>query len=171
MATEPYIGEIRLFGGTFAPYGWALCDGQVMAISQNSTLFNLIGTTYGGDGVTTFALPDLRGRVPVHQGTLAGSSFVVGQMAGEETVTLTVAQLPQHAHALGAQSGPGTTGSPAGAFPASRSGNPFSDQAATGSMAPTILSSTGGGQAHDNVVPFLAVSFIISLLGVYPSQN
>jgi microcystin-dependent protein len=168
--SQPFIGEIRMFGGNFAPNGWAFCSGQLMAISQNDTLFNLIGTTYGGDGQETFALPDLQGRVPIHQ----GSGFVIGQLAGSESVTLTSNQLPPHVHTVNV-GGSASTNSPSGARLAST---------ATGSeiYAPTpgtlvqaagqeIPSSGGGNQPHENMMPFLTVNFIISLFGIFPSQN
>ena len=164
--SNPYIGEIRMFAGNFAPAGWAFCAGQVLAISQNDALFAIIGTTYGGDGVTTFNLPDLRSRVPMHQGT----GFVIGQMAGEENVTLTTGQLPQHTHTAHADAGTGGQRSPAGnvwaASSAYAAGGSINTQLAAGA-----LGNAGGSQPHDNMVPFLAINFIISLFGIFPSRN
>src|SRR5450759_4951663 len=156
-----------MFGGNFAPAGWAFCDGSLLAISQFDTLFNLIGTTYGGDGQSTFALPDLRGRVPLHQ----GNSFVIGQRAGEESHTLNLSEIPPHSHPARVTSGPGTTQSPAGEVWAQWSSPQFSDQAPNAAMNAGAVSTVGGGQPHENMVPFLAVTFIISLFGIFPSQN
>ncbi|WP_426450830.1 phage tail protein [Paenibacillus sp. S-38] len=173
--SEPYIGEIRMFGGNFAPVGWALCHGQLLPISENDALFTLIGTTYGGDGQTTFALPDLRGRAPVHQGKnpITQSSFALGQMGGVETVTLTQGNIPSHTHPVRAQKEPGTTGSPAGGLWAASAVNPYAVPGGTpsGTMHPAAVSPAGGNQPHDNMMPYLAVNFIISLEGIYPSQN
>jgi len=168
---SPYVGEIRMFGGNFAPVGWAFCDGQLIPIAENDTLFNLIGTTYGGDGQSTFALPNLQSRVPVHQ----GSGFVIGQTGGTETVTLTTAQLPAHTHVPHANSATGTSDTPANnVWAASGSGrdvDPTQTVATLVSMKAGTLGLSGGSQPHDNMVPFLAVSFIISLFGVFPSQT
>jgi len=156
-----------MFGGNFAPLGWALCDGSLLSISENETLFALIGTTYGGDGQTTFALPDLRGRVPMHM----GGTFVQGQAAGVETVTLTVAQIPAHSHAMLAtndiptQTSPQSNVTGQAAAKIYRVGNP------SVFLNPQALGAIGGSQPHDNVQPFLCVNFIISLFGIFPSQN
>ncbi|WP_134682956.1 phage tail protein [Brevibacillus migulae] len=168
---ESYIGEIRMFAGNFAPAGWALCNGQLLSISENEPLFMLLGTTYGGDGQTTFALPDLRGRIPIHTGQnpRSGTSFALGQMGGTETVTLTTGQLPMHTHVPLAAS-TGTSNSPAGSYWAGEL-SIYSTEAPDGQMDPALLGSTGGGQPHDNVMPYTAVNFIISLYGIYPSQN
>ena len=164
----PYVGEIRMFAGNFAPIGWMFCEGQLLPISENDTLFNLIGTTYGGDGVTTFALPDLRGRIPLHFGNV----FTIGEMAGVETVTLTVSQIPAHAHGVMAQSGPGNTNSPENAVWAKSNFYQFSDQTdSLMPMKPELLSGAGGSQPHSNMMPYLCVSFIISLFGIFPSQT
>lgn len=163
---QPYIGEIRMFAGNFAPVGWMLCDGSILPISQNDTLFNLIGTTYGGDGQTTFALPDLRGRVPLHQ----GSGFALAQTGGAETVTLTVNQIPAHSHVPQANSGSGTQTSPAGNVWAASSNFPYSTNAPGSNMDPSAIGQAGGSQPHDNMVPFVGINFIISLFGVFPSQ-
>lgn len=175
---QPFIGEIRMFGGNFAPQGWNFCDGTQLAISQYSALFTLIGTTYGGDGQTNFNLPDLRSRVPVHQGTAAaGGTYVIGQQGGVENVTLATAQLPAHTHAVQAIA-TGTTNVPAGnAFPAgvasSQSGSVMYGPATTSptSLAPATVSSTGGNQPHGNIQPYTAISYIIALEGIFPSQN
>ncbi len=169
--SEPYVGEIRLFAGNFAPVGWMFCEGQTLSIADNDVLFNLIGTTYGGDGVSTFNLPDLRGRFPIHQGTLAGgSSYVLGQMAGTETVTLTSNQIPQHNHSALASSSSAGSSDPTNNFWAS---SPTAKQyLPTGSPSLMVNSSAAGGnQPHENVHPYLCVSFIISLFGIFPTQN
>lgn len=166
--SQPYVGEIRMFAGNFAPVGWALCQGQIIPISENETLFNLIGTTYGGDGQQTFALPNLQSRIPLH----VGPSFALGQTAGEEEVTLTREQMPAHAHALIASTASGTQSSPAGntlaasATVALYNGNPPNQV-----LAAPAVQNTGGGQPHENMQPFLVLNFIISLFGVYPSQT
>ena len=167
--SDPYIGEIRMFGGTFAPAGWAFCDGQLLPISENDALFTLIGTTYGGDGQETFALPDLQGRVPVHQ----GNGFVLGQKAGVESVTLTTQQLPIHTHAFLASQDQGATTNPPSNVVASIPGGGsayIQDQAAV-AMNQQSLMPQGGSQPHENVQPFLCISFIISLFGIFPQQN
>jgi microcystin-dependent protein len=169
--SQPYVGEIRMGGWNFAPVGWALCNGALLSIAENSTLFNLIGTTYGGNGQTTFALPNLLGRIPFHQGTGAGNTLVIGQVSGVETVTLTSSQLPAHTHSLAASSAAGTQPGPAGGVWAASTLDQFSTDAAAQSMAPSTITSTGSNQPHDNIPPFQAVTFIISLYGVYPSQN
>lgn len=166
---EPFVGEIRLFGGNFAPQGWSFCDGSVMAISQNEVLFQLIGTTYGGDGQQTFSLPDLRGRVPIHQ----GSGFVIGQSAGVETVTLTATQLPAHNHAARA-SASGDQVDPKNGFWSTDAFGNTAAYTATGNdtMASNAIGSNDpGAQPHDNMQPFLAVSYIIALFGIFPTQN
>lgn len=168
---QPFVGEIRMFAGNFAPVGWAFCSGQLLPISENTVLFQLIGTTYGGDGQSTFALPNLQSRVPMHMGT-SGGSFIIGQFGGEETITLTTNQMPAHNHLpLANASGTGT--SPSGSVWA---GNPDVAQFAppaqiNGQVNSQAIGSAGGSQPHDNMVPFLAVNFIISLFGIFPSQN
>jgi microcystin-dependent protein len=164
---NPFVGEIRLFGGNFAPSGWAFCDGQLLAIADNEALFSLIGTTYGGNGQTTFALPDLRGRVPVHQ----APSFVIGSSGGQEQVTLTTVQLPAHGHPLLASSADGTTSDPTSSVFAENDARSFSTAAPSTTLHASALTTTGGGQPHDNRMPYLALNFIISLFGVFPSQN
>jgi microcystin-dependent protein len=156
-----------MFAGNFAPAGWALCDGSLLAISQNDVLFNLIGTTYGGDGQTTFALPDLRSRVPLHQ----GAGFVIGQNGGSETATLTVGQIPAHIHVPGASPTAGTTHAAAGNTWANWTGSQYSDQPPNAPMDAGALSAAGGSQPHDNMAPFLSINFIISMFGIFPSQQ
>ncbi len=173
----PYVGEIRLFAGNFAPVGWALCQGQMLAISENDTLFNLIGTTYGGDGQDTFALPNLQSRVPIHMGTGPdGTTYQIGEMAGTETETLTAQQIPVHNHAVLANTVGGSLNVPAGAIlgrvSSTQTGVRFYRPSA--SLVPlnaASIASTGGNQPHDNMQPFLVINFIISLFGVYPSQT
>jgi microcystin-dependent protein len=165
----PYVGEIRIFAGNFAPAGWAFCNGVLLPISENEVLFQLIGTTYGGDGQSTFSLPDLQGRVPVHQ----GNGHVMGERSGTETVTLTVNQIPAHTHTVAARSGAGNQTSPAGNLwaAAATGAKLYSSLAPTVNMNPSDIGSSGGSQPHENRMPFLAVSFIISLFGIFPSQN
>jgi microcystin-dependent protein len=167
---QPYVGEIRMFAGNFAPAGWAFCEGQLLPISENETLFNLIGTTYGGDGQSTFALPDLRGRIPVHQ----GSGFILAETGGSETVTLTVQQIPAHTHALvGTGNVAGTNAPSNNTFAGSTGATVFpygTDQPLTTLNAATI-SPVGGSQPHSNFQPYLCVDFIISLFGIFPSQT
>ncbi|CAN7678858.1 tail fiber protein [Acidovorax sp. LjRoot118] len=170
--SDPYVGEIRMFGGNFAPRNWAFCNGQLLPISENDVLFMLIGTTYGGDGVNTFALPDLQGRAPVHQGTLpGGSTYVLGQKAGAETVTLTTNQIPTHNHGLlygtGSQASP--TGARLGMTPARD--YRYSTDTPTSTLHPASVALTGSSQPHENRSPYLALHFIISLVGIFPSQN
>ncbi len=167
--STPYLGEIRMFASSFAPKGWALCNGQLMAISENTALFSLLGTFYGGDGMTTFALPNLQGQVPVDAGVLEdGSEYVQGVSGGATSVTLTTAQLPAHRHAfVGAGGG---DSSPAGALLATPSGDEiYTTGAITGALAG--LQSTGGSQPHDNLMPYLCISFIIALQGIYPTRD
>jgi microcystin-dependent protein len=167
--SQPFVGEIRMFGGNFAPAGWAFCNGQLMPISENDVLFNLIGTTYGGDGQETFALPDLRGRLPVHTGTLAGSTRVIGEAAGTETVTLNRNQIPAHRHAPMGSSVASAAG-PSGTVPALWSDQQYSTADPTqASLLPSSIGLTGDNQPHENRSPYQAISFIISLLGIYPA--
>jgi microcystin-dependent protein len=166
--TSPYIGEIRMGGWNFAPVGWAMCNGQLMPISEYEALYTLIGTTYGGDGNATFGLPDLRGRLPVHQ----GAGFAMGQAAGTETVTLTSSQSPAHSHPFMCSTDDATQPSPAGNVPAViGAGSAYAQAPATAVMAAAIPSSGGGGQSHSNVQPYQCVTFIISLFGIYPSPT
>jgi microcystin-dependent protein len=165
--SNPYVGEIRMFGGNFAPAGWALCQGQLMAISENDVLFQLIGTTYGGDGQSTFALPNLQSRIPVHQ----GPGYVIGDAAGSETVTLTAAQMPVHSHLPQGSSSPGTSTSPSGNVWAAWSDAQYTQTAPAAAMSAAAMEQSGGSQPHENMPPFLAVNFIISLFGIFPSQT
>jgi microcystin-dependent protein len=172
---DPYVGEIRMFAGSFAPAGWLFCNGQVMPIAENETLFNLIGTTYGGDGQSTFALPNLQSRIPIHMGTGPdGIAYQFAEMAGTEQETLTVSQIPVHTHPLLAATDLGSSPDPGGAVLAqSRTagvdlyleGNPAV------SLAANSVSPVGGSQPHENVQPFLCISFIISLFGLYPQPS
>jgi microcystin-dependent protein len=167
--SSPFVGEIRMFAGNFAPVGWAFCDGSLMPISENETLFNLIGTTYGGDGQTTFALPNLQSRVPVH----VGPGFALAQTAGAETVTLTTSQIPAHNHVPQCNSNPGTAAGPANdvwAVP-SPSVTIYSNVAPSLAINAAAVGSAGGSQPHDNMMPFLVINFILSLFGVFPSQT
>ena len=168
----PYIGEIRMFAGSFAPAGWAFCHGQLMPISENDALFTLIGTTYGGDGQETFALPDLQGRVPVHAGTntTTGSTYQLGERAGVESVTLTTPQIPIHSHPLmGASAATGTSAASAVPAAVSAGARYFFGTGATVNM--DSPDPAGGSQPHDNMAPFVCISFIISLFGVFPSAT
>lgn len=168
----PYIGEIRMFAGNFAPNGWLFCQGQSLPISENEVLFNLIGTTYGGDGENTFNLPDLQSRVPVHMGTGGGSSYVIAQTGGEEQVTLTTNQIPVHNHTALCNSGDGNQTSPANLLWAAQATNsPYQNVAPSLAMATNAIKPTGGSQPHDNMVPYLVINFIISLFGVFPTPT
>ncbi|MDQ5770067.1 phage tail protein [Thiothrix subterranea] len=178
MAVEPYIGEIMLFAGNFAPRGWAFCNGQVLPISQNTALFSLLGTTYGGDGKTTFALPDLRGRVPVHAGQGSGlSSYEIGQRGGAEITTLSVNNLPSHSHALRVSGETPDTHSPANSYlPTGTSSTRGADERyatnlTTGNtLGNASVSATGEGQPFGNVMPYLTINFCIALEGVFPPR-
>ncbi|MEO7308793.1 MAG: tail fiber protein [Chitinophagaceae bacterium] len=164
---QPYVGEIRIFAGNFPPNGWAFCDGSIMPISENDTLFNLIGTTYGGDGQNTFALPDLRSRVPVHM----GASFVIGQSAGSENVTLTTLQIPAHTHVPQVNAAGGID-SPANSVWGSATGaTPYGAPPTNATMNPASVQASPGSQPHENMIPFQALNYIISLFGIFPSQN
>jgi microcystin-dependent protein len=180
--SNPYIGEIRLCGFSFAPVGWAFCNGQLLSISQYQALFALIGTTYGGDGVSTFGLPNLQSRVPIHQGTGAGlSTYLIGQTGGSEGVTLNTQQMAQHNHLANVSTAFGTTGSPAngilgttnsGSAPSPTAGNlDFISSASNATLANNALGPAGGSQAHTNIQPGLVVNFVISLFGIFPSQG
>jgi microcystin-dependent protein len=177
---QPFVGEIRMAGFNFAPAGWALCDGQLVAIDQNPTLFNLIGTIYGGDGQSTFRLPDLQGRIPINQGQGPGLSFYsIGQLAGSETATLVAAQLPQHGHSLQANADAASSANPTGGYLARASipsvpsgGVPvYAPASAAAAMNPGAIARSGGSQPHDNMMPFQCITFIISLFGIFPTQN
>ena len=166
------IGEIRMFAGNFAPRSWAFCNGQLLSIAQNTALFSILGTTYGGNGQTTFGLPDLRGRVPVSSGQGPGlSSYTLGEQGGVEAVTLLSTQIPAHTHGIGANSGLGTQAAPGNTryiAASDRRDNQFADSSNT-SLAPTT--SAGGSQPHSNLQPYLTVNFIIALQGIFPSRN
>lgn len=164
---QPFIGEIRMFGGNFAPAGWALCNGQLMPISENDALFNLIGTTYGGDGQSTFGLPDFRGRVPAHM----GNGMTIGELSGTESVTLTTSQIPAHTHAPVANTATQADSPNGNVWATSNGTTAYNAAPSNTTMNPQGLQPAGGSQPHDNMVPYLVVNFIISLYGVYPSQN
>lgn len=165
---QPYVGELRIFAGNFAPAGWAFCDGQLMPISENETLFNLIGTTYGGDGQSTFALPDLRGRLALHQ----GNGFVMAETGGAEEVTLSVNQIPNHTHPMLGASGNGAQANPNNNVLASSTlVKIYSGEAPDTAMAATSITSIGGNQPHNNFQPYLCLNYIISLFGIFPSPN
>ena len=169
------IGEIRMFGGNFAPRNWALCEGQLLSISNYQALFSILGTTFGGDGRTTFALPDLRGRVPLGPGSGPGlSTYQLGAKSGSEKVTLTVDQMPSHNHAVGCTSENGDQDNPTGHRPAAEAvagASVWGDQAANGTMAADMVQNTGGNHGHENRQPYLAVNFIICLVGIFPSRS
>jgi microcystin-dependent protein len=172
--SQPYVGEIRIFAGNFAPAGWALCQGQLLAISENETLFNLIGTTYGGDGQNTFALPDLQGRFAIHQGNDGTSTRSIGENGGAETNTLLVTQLPIHTHAANSNGvGAGNSSSPVGNYWGLDGSGQFGNYAASsdGQMNAATIETAGGSQPHENRQPYLAINYIISLFGIFPSQN
>jgi microcystin-dependent protein len=171
--SQPFVGEIRMFGGSFAPAGWAFCSGQIMPISENDTLFNLIGTTYGGDGQETFGLPDLQGRIPIHAGQGSGlSPYILGEKAGTENVTLTTQQLPNHSHTVLASADPASSTQAAGNITAATNQlKIYTENATSKVFAPNTLSVVGGSQPHENMMPFLVITFIISLFGIFPTQN
>jgi len=166
--SQPYYGEIRMFGGNFAPAGWMFCEGQLLPISEFETLFNLIGTTYGGDGQSTFALPDLRGRVPIHQ----GNGFVLAEQGGVEEVTLTVNQIPVHSHALLASGDLGNQLATTGNLISNSQGAiPYLEDVTTLNMRSSAITPIGGSQPHTNFQPYLCINFIISVFGIFPSQT
>ena len=169
--SQPYIGEIRMAGFNFAPYGWALCQGQTLSIDEFSALFTLIGTTYGGNGQTTFNLPDLQCRLPFHQGTKNGNTMVIGQKSGSETVTLLGNQIPTHNHVLMAVSGTGDQPSPQSTVWAGSSQEHFTSNPPSIAMNGANIHPSGGSLPHDNLSPFQVVNFIISLYGIFPSQG
>ena len=172
--SEPYVGEIRMFAGNFAPRGWAFCDGQLLAVSENDALFSLFGTIYGGDGRITFGLPDLRGCVPLHQGTGPGlSPRRLGSKGGEETVTVTVSQLAAHDHGFRASTAVAAIDTPQAGFIADTGGalNYLANTAPGIDFAPVMVGHAGGSQPHTNLMPTLCVNFIVALFGVYPSQT
>jgi len=169
--SQPYIGQLLLVGFNFAPQAWANCNGELQSISQNPTLFTLIGTTYGGDGQSTFGLPDLRGRIPIHQGTLAGGGiYAIGQQGGVESVPVTLNQFPAHTHALQGSSTAASSNIPAGDVLGGVSAYTTAAPNVTLNNA-TIGNSGGGNQAHNNLQPFLVLNWVIALFGIYPSRN
>jgi microcystin-dependent protein len=178
--SQPYVGEIRMFGGSFAPAGWMTCDGQILPISEYETLFNLIGTTYGGDGQSTFALPNLAARFPLHQGTNGTTNYTIGQNGGVVSVTLSTNQIPSHTHPIIADGNNATTGSPTNAYYANAApANLFTVPNGPQNPDPPnfrnfnagMLPNQGGSQPHDNLQPYLAITYIISLFGIFPSPN
>lgn len=164
---QPYVGEIRMFAGNFPPNGWLFCDGQLLAISEYDTLFNLIGTTYGGDGQSTFALPNMMSRIPIHQ----GNGFVLAETGGVEEVTLTVNQIPLHSHALLGSADPASSRSPAGQVLGRTSAEAYASEFAAQPLSPQAVGSAGGSQPHTNLQPYLCVNYIISLYGIFPSPT
>ncbi len=168
---QPYVGEVRMFGGNFAPAGWMFCEGQLLPISEYETLFLLIGTTYGGDGESIFALPDLRGRLPVHQ----SSTFQLGQTGGAEEITLTTQQIPAHSHPLLATTNPASATAPGASvtlgIAATATITPYGSDAPSTTLHPSMVGPVGGSQPHSNFQPYLCVNFIISLFGIFPSQT
>jgi microcystin-dependent protein len=171
-AQDPFIGEIRMFAGTFAPKGWALCDGQLLSIANNQALFSLLGTTYGGNGQTTFALPDLRGRVPMHPGNGPGlTPRILGEAGGAENHTLILPEIPTHSHQALADTGVGTTGDPGNALPArNAAGIPQYSTHANVALSPLSIAPAGGNQPHSIMQPYTTVNFIIALVGIFPSR-
>lgn len=175
---DPFLGEIRMFAGNFAPAGWALCNGRLLPISENDALYALLGTIYGGDGVTTFALPNLQGRVAVGLGTGPGLTTVnIGELAGVESVTLTANQLPSHTHSVQASTNVGTTDTPtattvlSAAGPSTTTLTPYATSGTLTAMSPASTTPAGNSLPHENMQPYLAINYIIALQGVFPSQN
>ena len=164
---QPYVGEIRMFAGNFAPAGWMFCEGQLLPISENETLFQLIGTTYGGDGESTFALPDLRGRLPMHQ----GNGFILAETGGAEEITLTVNQIPSHTHPLLGSADSSNQRVPTGLVLGRGAADAYARQFTAGNLAPSSVGPVGGSQPHTNFQPYLCVDFIISLFGIFPSPT
>ena len=164
---QPYVGEIRMFGGNFAPAGWMFCEGQLLPISENETLFQLIGTTYGGDGQSTFALPDLRGRLPLHQ----GNGFILAETGGAEEITLTVNQIPAHTHPMLGSADPATQRNPQAAVLGRAAAETYASEFTSQALTVQTMSPVGGSQPHSNFQPYLCVDFIISLFGIFPTQT
>lgn len=164
--SEPFLGEIKIMAFNYAPRGWALCNGQQLPINQNQALFALLGTTYGGNGQTTFALPDLRGRTPLHY----GAQFTQGQVVGETAHTLNIAEMPAHTHTLSGSSTQGTINAPVGALPGKSAQNAYGATNLV-AMNPAVVTNTGGSQPHNNLQPYLVLNFCIALQGIFPSQN
>lgn len=165
--SEPFLSQIMMVSFNFAPRGWAQCDGQLLPINQNQSLYSLLGTTYGGDGRTTFALPDLRGRAPMHR----GDYFPLGEKGGQETVALTIAQIPEHTHAFQASAADATASSPQNALPAKPSRVAYNVEDSLVDMNSGVVMPIGGGVGHNNLQPFLAINFVIALQGLFPSRN
>jgi microcystin-dependent protein len=172
---EPFVGEIRMFAFNFAPLGWALCNGQTLPISQNTALFSLLGTTFGGNGTSNFNLPNLQSRVPVHQGQGSSlSPYVIGEVTGAETVTLTSSQIPAHSHSVACSTAGGSQASPANGVPAVESTGTsldYTNAAPNSTMSAGMIGNTGTGAAHPNIQPVLCLNFCIALQGIFPSQN
>lgn len=170
-----YLGQVQAFAFNFAPIGWAKCEGQLLPISQNQALFSLLGTTYGGDGRSTFALPDLRGRVPLNQGQGPGlSNYLIGQSSGSETVTLTVSQMPAHNHLVTCSTNVGNVGSPANAIPGAENvagADIWSNAAPNATMNPQMIGASGGSQPHNNMQPYLAINWCIAMQGIFPARS
>ena len=165
--SEPFLAEVRIVGFNFAPRGWAFCDGQILPINQNQSLYSLLGTTYGGDGRTSFALPDMRGRTPIH----VGNGHTEGQKSGEETHSLAANEMPQHQHVVQGTSNNASETLPSSALlAASNAGSPYSS-AQSGNMGASMVANAGGGQGHENMQPYIALNFCIALQGLFPSRN
>jgi microcystin-dependent protein len=166
---EPFLGEVRMMSFSFPPKGWALCNGQLLPINQNQALFSLLGTTFGGDGRTTFALPNLQGQTPIH----VGSAFVLGQKGGEQSHTISIGELPAHTHSVNATSNQATDNTPTSSLglAASKGSQLYAPANALVAMSPTSISNVGGSQAHLNMQPFLTISFCVALQGIFPSPN
>ncbi|MEM9291944.1 MAG: tail fiber protein [Acidobacteriota bacterium] len=165
--SEPFLAEVRIVGFNFAPRGWAFCDGQILPINQNQSLYSLLGTTYGGDGRTSFALPDMRGRVPMH----VGNGHREGQKSGEETHTLAGNEMPQHDHVLKGSNNPANSPVPNGGFFANVPAGAYRAPVSMQSAQDGVIANVGGGQAHENMMPYLAINFCIALQGLFPSRN
>ena len=169
--SEPFLAEIRMVGFNFAPRGWAFCDGQILPINQNQSLYSLLGTTYGGDGRTSFALPDLRGRTPIHVGASNGTLHTLGQKSGAESVTLSEAEMPRHRHVVQGSSVAVDSNDPTGNLLGDNLGLIYQQLFSLVSMDSAMIPSVGGGQAHNNMQPYIAVNFCIALRGLFPSRN
>lgn len=170
--SSPFLGQLLLFAGNFPPRGWAMCNGQLLSIAQNTALFSLLGTTYGGNGVSTFALPDLRGRVPLHLGQGPGlQDRVMGEASGVEAVTLIQQNMPAHSHTLAASSGIATTNTPAGNLIPTGQSRTFATGAAGATMSPQSIGTTGNSLPHENMQPYLVLNWVIALQGIFPSRN
>ena len=171
--STPFVGQVMMFGGNFQISGWAFCQGQIMSIAQNDVLFALIGTTYGGDGQTTFALPDLRGRVPLSQGNLSGGgTYTIGQLGGVENVTLLTTQIPAHNHTPGCNAAAGSSADPTGNVWANQASLiQYSNAPTAANLMASAIGNNTGGQPHSNIIPYLTLNYLIALQGVFPSRN